>query len=329
MFAAIQELKTVQDQLQGKINGLQAAKVSLVEKLRSARRKARVNESAMRRWKARAECYERSASLEASVHEEVGMTAVQSTISELTAIDSKVSLFLSPLLVRQTHAHSQDNDKNLGCSATDLVDSEDVEVLKCLLRDIKGDTNRLKVWLEEDSTAPAETELTPPADIAPILQLRTLSQLCTNAHTEFIEVVTRVREQDKARRTQLSDDLYQQKRSSWSLELASLDLKDNEDALREELYKKEDECEKLKATNKELQEENAWWSNVEALRVDLFRLGRNFLGDHRRGPPTPTSRADPEPIKLRPSHPKNRLRTRSSAPLVLSNRHGSVALRAL
>jgi len=209
------------------------------------------------------------------------------------------------------------------------VDSGDVEVLKCLLRDIKGDTNRLKVWLDEDSTAPAEPELTPPADIAPILQLRTLSKLCANARTEFIDVVTRVREQDKARRTQLSDELYQQKRSSWSLELASLDLKDNEDALREELYKKEDECEKLKATNKELQEENSWWSNVDALRVDLFRLGRNFLGDRRRGPPTPTSRADPESSKSRPSHPKNRLRTRSSAPLVLSNRHGSVALAAL
>ena len=93
MFVIIQELKTVQDQLQGKINGLQAAKVSLVEKLRSARRKARVNESAMRRWKALAECYERAASLEADVHEEVGMAAVQSTISEPTAINSKVRRF--------------------------------------------------------------------------------------------------------------------------------------------------------------------------------------------------------------------------------------------
>lgn len=210
-----------------------------------------------------------------------------------------------------------------------MVDSGDVEILRCLFRDIKGDTNRLKVWLEEDSTAPAESEYTPPADIVPILQLRTLSQLCTKARTEFIDVVTRVREQDKARRTQLSDELYQQKRSSWSLELASLDLKDNEDTLREELYKKEDECEKLKATNKDLQEENDWWTSVDALRVDLFRLGRNFLGDRKRGPPTPTSRADPEPTKSRPSHPKNRLRTRSSAPLVLSNRHGSVALGAL
>lgn len=101
MFAIIQELKTAQDQLQGKINGLQAARVSLVEKLRSARRKARVNESAMRRWKARAECSKRPASLEADVHEEVGMAAVQSTISEPTTIDSKVYLFVSPLLARQ------------------------------------------------------------------------------------------------------------------------------------------------------------------------------------------------------------------------------------
>jgi len=209
------------------------------------------------------------------------------------------------------------------------VNSEDVEVLRCLLRDIKGDANQLKVWLEEDPTAPAEPELTLPADIVPILQLRTLSQLCTSARAEFVGIVTRVREQEKARRTQLSDELYQQKRSSWSLELASLDLKDNEDTLREELYKKEDECEKLKARNKDLQEENDWWSSVDALRVDLFRLGRNFLGDRKRGPPTPTSRADPEPAKSRPSHPKNRLRTRSSAPLVLSNRHESVAVGAL
>ena len=209
------------------------------------------------------------------------------------------------------------------------MNSEDVEVLRCLLRDIKGDANQLKVWLEEDPTAPAEPELTLPADIVPILQLRTLSQLCTSARAEFVGIVTRVREQEKARRTQLSDELYQQKRSSWSLELASLDLKDNEDTLREELYKKEDECEKLKARNKDLQEENDWWSSVDALRVDLFRLGRNFLGDRKRGPPTPTSRADPEPAKSRPSHPKNRLRTRSSAPLVLSNRHESVAVGAL
>lgn len=209
------------------------------------------------------------------------------------------------------------------------MDSGDVEVLRCLLRDIKGDTSRLRFWLEEDSAAPAEPELTLPSNIAPILQLRMLSKLCTSARTEFIEVVTRVREQEKARRTQLSDELYQQKRSSWSLELASLDLKDNEDTLREELYKKEDECEKLKATNKELKEENEWWTNVEALRVDLFRLGRNFLGDRKRGPPTPTSRADPEPTKSRPSHPKNRLRTRSSGPLMISNRNGSVALGAL
>ena len=90
MFALIQELKTVQDQLQRKVNGLQAAKISLVEKLRSARRKARVNESGMRRWKALTECYERASTLEANVHEEVGMTAVQSTISEPIAIDSKV-----------------------------------------------------------------------------------------------------------------------------------------------------------------------------------------------------------------------------------------------
>ena len=209
------------------------------------------------------------------------------------------------------------------------MNSEDVEVLRCLLRDTKGDTNQLKVWLEDESTVSAEPELTLPTDIAPILQLRALSQLCTHARAEFIEVVTRVREQEKARRTQLSDELYQQKRSSWSLELASLDLKDNKDALREELYKKEDECEKLKAINKELQEENDWWSSVDVLRVDLFRLGRNFLGDRKRGPPTPTSRADPEPTKCRPSHPKNRLRTRSSAPLMLSNRHESVALGAL
>ena len=209
------------------------------------------------------------------------------------------------------------------------MDSGDVEVLRCLLRDIKGDTNQLQVWLEEDSAAPVEPELTLPSDIAPILQLRTLSKLCTSARTEFIEVVTRVREQEKARRTQLSDDLYQQKRSSWSLELASLDLKDNEDTLREELYKKEDECEKLKATNKRLQEENDWWTSIDSMRVDLFRLGRNFLGDRKRGPPTPTSRADPEPAKLRPSHPKNRLRTRSSGPLTNSNRNGSVALGAL
>ena len=209
------------------------------------------------------------------------------------------------------------------------MDSGDVEVLRCLLRDIKGDTNQLKVWLEDDSAAPVEPELTLPSDIAPILQLRTLSKLCTSARTEFIEVVTRVREQEKARRTQLSDELYQQKRSSWSLELASLDLKDNEDTLREELYKKEDECEKLKATNKRLQEENDWWTSIDAMRVDLFRLGRNFLGDRKRGPPTPTSRADPEPAKLRPSHPKNRLRTRSSGPLTNSNRNGSVALGAL
>jgi len=209
------------------------------------------------------------------------------------------------------------------------VSSGDVEVLRCLLRDIKSDTNGLKVWLDEDSTATAELEPTPPTDIAPIVRLRTLSQLCTSARTEFIGVVTRVREQEKARRTQLSDELYQQKRSSWSLELASLDLKDNEDALREELYKKEDECLKLKTLNKRLQEENEWWTNVDALRVDLFRLGRLFLGDRKRGPPTPTSRADPEPIKSHPSHPKNRLRTRSSAPLVLSNRNGSMALGAL
>ena len=95
MFALVQELKTAQDQLQVKINGLQAAKVSLVKKLRSARRKARVNESGMRRWKALAECYERAATLEADVHEEVGMTAVQSTISEPTAIDPKVRFCLS------------------------------------------------------------------------------------------------------------------------------------------------------------------------------------------------------------------------------------------
>ena len=209
------------------------------------------------------------------------------------------------------------------------MDSEDVEVLRCLLRDIKGDTSQLKVWLEDEFDAPIEPELTLPSDIAPIHQLRALSKLCTSARTEFIKVVTRVREQEKARRTQLMDDLYQQKRSSWSLELASLDLKDNEDDLREELYKKEDECEKLKATNKVLQEENAWWTSVDALRVDLFRLGRLFLGDRKRGPPTPTSRADPEPAKLRPSHPRNRLRTRSSGPLMVSNRNESVALEAL
>src|SRR5258706_8196807 len=103
MFALIQELKTVQDQLQGKINGLQAAKVSLVEKLRSARRKARVSESAMRRWKALAECSERAATLEADVHEEVGMTAGQSTISDPTAIDPKVCLFPSPSQAGQVH----------------------------------------------------------------------------------------------------------------------------------------------------------------------------------------------------------------------------------
>lgn len=210
------------------------------------------------------------------------------------------------------------------------MNSGDVEVLRCLLRDIKSDTGLLRDWLDEEPTAPAGPELnTLPADIAPILQLRTLSQGCTSARAEFIEVVTRVREQEKARRTQLSDELYQQKRSSWSLELASLDLKDNEDALREELYEKESECDKLKSINKGLQEENNWWTSVDSLRVDLFRLGRNFLGDRKRGPPTPTSRADPEPAKLRPSHPKNRARARSSAPLVPSNRHDSVALGAL
>jgi hypothetical protein len=324
LFALVQELKTTQDQLQGKINGLKAAKVSLVEKLRSARRKTRLNESAMRHWKALAECYERTASLESSVHEEVAMTAVQSTTSEPTAIDSKVRP--PPFVAGASDPYLQ--DKDLERDAADFVNSGDIEVLRCLLRDIKCDTNQLKVWLEEDSTAPTEPELALSADIAPILQLRTLSQLCTNARAEFVEVVTRVREQEKTRRTQLSDELYQQKRSSWSLELASLDLKDNEDALREELYEKEDECEKLKAINKELQEENEWWSNVDLLRVDLFRLGRNFLGDRKRGPPTPTSRADPEPSKSRPSHPKHRSRARSSA-LVPSNRHGSVALGAL
>ena len=103
MFALIQELKTVQDQMQGKINGLQAAKVSLVKKLRSAKRKARVNESAMRHWKALAECYEQAVTLEADVHEEVGMTAVQSTIPEPTAIDPKVRLFPSPSPAGQVH----------------------------------------------------------------------------------------------------------------------------------------------------------------------------------------------------------------------------------
>lgn len=234
--------------------------------------------------------------------------------------------------------------ENLGCDDADLVNSGDVEILRCLLSDTKSDTNLLGVWLEEDSTAPAQPDLsTLPPDIAPILQLRTLSRLCTSARAEFVEVVTRVREQEKRRRTQLSDELYQQKRSSWSLELASLDLKDNKDSLREELYMKEDECEKLKSMNKGLREENKglrkenkglgeenqWWTNVDALRVDLFRLGRNFLGDRKRGPPTPTSRADPEPTKLRPSHPKNRARARSSAPLVPSNRPDPVALGAL
>lgn len=233
----------------------------------------------------------------------------------------------SPSVGGLSDSHPQ--TKELESDVAELVNAEDVEVLRCLLRDTKGDTNQLKVWLEEESAVLAEPEVTLPADIAPIHQLRTLSQLCTSARAEFIEVVSRVREQEKARRAQLSDDLYQQKRSSWSLELASLDLKDNEDALREELYKKEDECGKLKAINKDLQEENEWWTSVDALRVDLFRLGRNFLGDRKRGPPTPTSRADPEPSKYHPSHPKNRVRTRSSGPLMLSNHHGSVALGAL
>ena len=102
--ALIHELKTAQEQLQHKANGLQAAKVSLVEKLRSARRKARLNESAMLRWKGLAECYEQAASTEANDYEEVGMTAVQSTISEPTVIDSEVRLFL-PLVACLIHIH--------------------------------------------------------------------------------------------------------------------------------------------------------------------------------------------------------------------------------
>lgn len=105
MFTLIQELQAAQDQLQGKVNGLQTAKASLVEKLRSARRKARLNESVMLRWKALAECHELAASMEATVHEEVGMTAAQSTISEPTVIDSKVCLLFPPLPVYLIHIH--------------------------------------------------------------------------------------------------------------------------------------------------------------------------------------------------------------------------------
>lgn len=105
MLARIQELEAAQDQLQGKVNGLQAAKASLVEKLRSARRKARLNESAMLRWKALAECYEQAASMEATVHEEVGTAAVQSTTSEPTVKDSKVRLLFPPLPVYLIHVH--------------------------------------------------------------------------------------------------------------------------------------------------------------------------------------------------------------------------------
>ena len=105
MLTRIQELETAQNQLQGKVNGLQAAKVSLVDKLRSARCKARLNESAMHRWKARAECYERAASMEANVHEEVGTTAAQSTTSELTVMDSKVCLLLPPSPACLIHIH--------------------------------------------------------------------------------------------------------------------------------------------------------------------------------------------------------------------------------
>jgi multidrug resistance efflux pump len=103
MSALVQELKTAQNELRDQVNGLQAAKDSLVEKLRSARRKARLNESAILRWKALAECHERAASMEASVHEEVEMTAVQSTASQLTVMDSKVRLLRLPLPARLTH----------------------------------------------------------------------------------------------------------------------------------------------------------------------------------------------------------------------------------
>lgn len=108
MTVLINELKTAQEQLQNKVNGLQAAKVSLVEKLRSARRKARLNESAMLRWKALAECYEQAASMETNDYEEVGMTAVQSTISEPTVMDSKVCPLL-PLAACLIHIHRQRN----------------------------------------------------------------------------------------------------------------------------------------------------------------------------------------------------------------------------
>jgi len=102
--ALIHELKTAQEQLQHKVNGLQAAKVSLVEKLRSARRKARLNESAMLRLRTLVECYEQAASMEANDHEEAGMTAVQSTISEPTVMDSKVRLLIL-LVACLIHVH--------------------------------------------------------------------------------------------------------------------------------------------------------------------------------------------------------------------------------